>query len=368
MADPRLVPLALLPPTTVLLLVLLPSRVGCALAAFASLLWLGLASVVLSRLALNPAPAVPCRGRWDRELVVVTGGAGGIGYELVRKLEDLGASVVVLDTRPSDFPLRERSMFIQADVSDRASVDAARDAIAARFGQAPTALVANAGVLRGGGDTLLDIAEADLRSTLDVNLLGVLFCVRAFMPAMVAADRGHVIVASSVAALSPAAGVVAYAASKAALTCAVQGLQTELKHRLGNPSVKISAVFPAAVRTPMFSMMDLPVPEAIMPLLEPEEVADRMVQILADGESSGDDVDDAVSDMVMMPTMASTSSWIPAMPHWMRVAIQDAGARGTARLAAAKSRAVGAAVAGACSDGEAQGAGKRGDGMINMTL
>ncbi|RDA83382.1 hypothetical protein CP532_4729 [Ophiocordyceps camponoti-leonardi (nom. inval.)] len=362
--DPRLIPLALLPPTTILLLVLLPSHAGCALAAFTSLIWLALASVVLSRLALNPAPAVPCRGRWERELVVVTGGAGGIGYELVRKLEKLGASVVVLDTRPSEFPLGERSIFIQADVSNLASVNAARDAIVAHFGQSPTALVANAGVLRGGGDTLLDIAEADLRSTLDVNLLGVLFCVQAFMPAMVAADRGHVVVASSVAALSPAAGVVAYAASKAALTCAVQGLQTELKHRLGNPSVKISAVFPAAVRTPMFAMMDLPMPEAIMPVLEPDEVADRMVQILADGES----------DMVMMPTMAATSSWIPAMPHWMRVVIQDAGARGTARLAAAaaKSRGIGIGVGGGVvggrGDGEAQGAEKGGDGMINMTL
>ncbi|RDA91898.1 hypothetical protein CP533_0369 [Ophiocordyceps camponoti-saundersi (nom. inval.)] len=358
--DPRFIPLAILPPTTILLLLLLPSHVGCALAAFGSVIWVTLASVVLSRAALNPAPAVPCRGRWDRELVVVTGGAGGIGYELVRKLENLGASVVVLDTRPSEFPLGERSIFIQTDVSDRASVEAARDAIVARLGCSPTALIANAGVLRGAGDTLLDIAEDDLRSTLDVNLLGVLFCVQAFMPAMVAADRGHVIVASSVAALSPAAGVVAYAASKAALTCAVQGLQTELKHRLGNPAVKISAVFPAAVRTPMFAMLDLPVPEAIMPLLEPGQVANRMVQILADGES----------DMVMMPTMASTSSWIPAMPHWVRVAIQDAGARGTARLAAAaaKSRVIGQGGEGGCDDSEAQRPGKGGDRVINIAL
>ncbi|PFH62674.1 hypothetical protein XA68_12545 [Ophiocordyceps unilateralis] len=346
MAFSHVLPLLLLPAVALVLLLFQHPLFSSA----AVLAWLVLASRALSRAALNPAPAVPCRGRWSDELVVVTGGSGGIGREVVRRLEGLGAAVVVLDMLPLEVPLGlcllwllwklfreltnhcfnlgDRSIFIQTDVSNRSSVYAARSAILSRLGRPPTALIANAGILRGGGDTLLTIAEADLRSTFDVNLLGVLFCVQAFIPDMISTGRGHVIVASSVAAFSPAAGVAGYAASKAALTCAVEGLQTELKHRHGNPAVKVSALFPAAVRTPMFALLDLPVPEAVMPLLEPEVVADRMVRILDEGES----------EMIMMPPMATTSAWIPAMPHWVRVLIQDAGARGTARLAAVAAR------------------------------
>ncbi|PHH75092.1 hypothetical protein CDD80_2643 [Ophiocordyceps camponoti-rufipedis] len=307
-----------LPPLAAVLFLLLGDRILSGLAAAA---WLALASRALSRAGLNPSAASPCRGRWEGELVVVTGGSGGIGGEVVRRLEGLGAGVVVLDVVAPE-ELGDRSIFIHTDVTSPNSIQAARSETLSRLSRPPTALIATAGTLPSGGTPLLTTSESDVRKTLDVNLLGVIFCAQAFMPSMMEARRGHVLVTSSVAGFSPAAGVVAYAASKAALTAVVEGLQTEMKHLWGNVGVKISAVFPAAVRTRMFEGMELPVPEALMPMLEAGEVADRMIQILADGES----------EMVMMPALAVTSWWIPAMPRWVRVLIQDAGARGTARL------------------------------------
>lgn len=63
--------------------------------------WLLQLNRVMSRRALNPAPRVSCR--WPDELVVVTGGSGGIGGELVRKLERIGARVVIMDAVPPAF-------------------------------------------------------------------------------------------------------------------------------------------------------------------------------------------------------------------------------------------------------------------------
>lgn len=158
-------------------------------------------------------------------------------------------------------------------------VKSVHDAIVATLGS-PTMLVANAGVLRVG--TILDASEEEVRSTVGVNLLGVVFSVKAFVPPMVAANKGHVLVTSSVAAYSTPS-VACYAASKAAVNSVVEGLQTELKHRHGNPSVKVSTVMPAAAKTSMFAQLELPGPDFAMPLLEPGRVADRMIQVLSSG-------------------------------------------------------------------------------------
>lgn len=153
--------------------------------------------------------------------------------------------------------------------------------VVAQLGQ-PTILVANAGVLCG--KTMLDASEEDLHRTFDVNVHGVIFCIKAFLPSMIAANYGHILVTSSVTAYSTAASVVDYSASKAAVTCIVEGLQTELKHRYGNPRVKASAILPAMVKTRMHAGDDQGVSGFIMPMLEPAPVAARMLQVLSNGE------------------------------------------------------------------------------------
>ncbi|KJZ74370.1 hypothetical protein HIM_06180 [Hirsutella minnesotensis 3608] len=271
----------------------------------------------LNRKALNPSPAVPCD--WPRELVVVTGGSGGIGEALVKRLESLSATVVILDASPPTFKLDKRTHYFKTDVSSLENVLEAHTKIVARIGL-PTILVANAGVLRA--EPILDLPEDDIRATFNVNILGVVFCMKAFLPAMIKADHGQVLVTSSVTAYSAAASVACYSASKAAVSSLVEGLQTELKHKHGNPRVKLSAVFPGPVRTKMFEKLDLPVNGFFMPYLEPAQVAERMCQILSKGES----------DMVMMPAASNVGPSLHAMSHWVRVAAQDMGAGASNRL------------------------------------
>ena len=171
--------------------------------------------------------------------------------------------------------------YFSTNVASLEDVESTHQDIVASLGS-PTILIANAGVFNG--KTILEACENDLCRTFDVNVLGTLFCIQAFLPSMIAANHGHIIVTSSIKAYIAAASAVDYSASKAAVTSVVAGLQTELKHKYGNPSVKASAIFPAVVKTNMSSGISQSVNSFIMPVLESAEVAERIVQVLCRGQ------------------------------------------------------------------------------------
>ncbi|KAK1976875.1 short chain dehydrogenase [Colletotrichum cereale] len=274
--------------------------------AFAWVMWLNRLS---NRRALNPA--LKSKADFSREVVVVTGGSTGIGAKLVRKLEVAGATVVVLDVAPLSYNASPRTSHIQCDISSSEDVRAAAKAVQDQHGPA-SILVANAGVVRG--KTLLDATDEDLRSTFDVNVLGLLWTVRAFLPGMIARNRGHVLVTASSTAFMTIAGMSDYSASKAAVGSLVEGLHTELKHRHGNPGVAISAIYPATVATAMFRNLDIP-ETFLTPILDADEVAQRMFDILSRGQSEN----------ACMPVFAAAQAWCRVLPTWMRIAMQDIG-------------------------------------------
>ncbi|KAJ5645023.1 epidermal retinol dehydrogenase 2 [Penicillium longicatenatum] len=198
--------------------------------AWAMFFWALQWNRIQNQKSLNPTPALSCN--WTKELVVITGGAGGIGGELVKKLEGLGATVAILDLDPPSFKTGDRTYFYRTDVASFENVTQTHENIVAKLGS-PTMIAINAAVFRG--NTILDATVEDLRCTFSVNILGALFCIKAFLPSMIAAKHGHVLVTSSVKAFITTSNAVGYSASKAALTNIVEGLRTELKHKYGNP-------------------------------------------------------------------------------------------------------------------------------------
>ncbi|KAJ6438401.1 cation chloride cotransporter [Purpureocillium lavendulum] len=221
-------------------------------------------------------------GHFSREeIIIVTGGSTGIGGELVRQLEGLGPTIVVMDIVPPTFKVGDKTHYFRANVASFNDVASCCQRVVAKLG-APTILVANAGIVKG--KTVLDASEQDLRATFDVNVLGVLFCIKACLPFMIAADRGHILITSSITAFSTLPSVVDYCASKAAVTSVVEGLQTELKHKYGNPRIKVSAIFPGTVATKMFEYANQPLNGFIFPVLRPRQVADQMLKILLNGK------------------------------------------------------------------------------------
>jgi NAD(P)-dependent dehydrogenase (short-subunit alcohol dehydrogenase family) len=164
------------------------------------------------------------------KVVLITGGNGGIGAATARALLDRGASVSVVDIDPST---SERAAELHAtkafgsfaDVRDRASLDDAVDRTVDRFGRLDV-VIANAGLLAKAA-TLRNTPTADIEATLAVNVTGVANTVAAGLE-QVTANRGQVVLISSVFAFLNGMGTIPYAMSKAAVEQLGRGLRVEL--------------------------------------------------------------------------------------------------------------------------------------------
>lgn len=165
----------------------------------------------------------------DRVLLV-TGGARGIGLETARAAAARGAVVAVLDAdgdaaaRAAD-SLAGAALGVTADVTDLAALDAAVKAIVDRLGGIDV-VVANAGI--GPRVGTVDAGDREhQRRVLDVNLHGVWHTMWAAVPHVVE-RRGHVVAISSVAAFVQSPGCAAYGASKAAVEQLARAMRVEL--------------------------------------------------------------------------------------------------------------------------------------------
>ena len=167
------------------------------------------------------------------KVVLVTGGARGIGAASARELAARGARLVLTDVDAP--PLEALVSELGADVAlgvvaDVCDLDAMEEAVAAgleRFG-AIDVVLANAGVASYGSVARVD--PAAFRRVLDVNVTGVFHTVRAALPALVR-SRGYVLVVSSLAAFTPAPGLAAYNASKAGVEHFANALRLEVAHQ-----------------------------------------------------------------------------------------------------------------------------------------
>lgn len=165
-------------------------------------------------------------------VVLITGGAAGIGAALARRLHAQGASLVLTDLDATALDATAASLGGQrvhtavADVRDLAAMQAAVDAGVARFGGLDV-VVANAGIISVA--SLLQVDPGAFQRVLDVNVVGVFNTVRAALPA-VTERRGYMLIVSSLAAYAAAPGLGAYAASKAAVEQLANALRLEVAH------------------------------------------------------------------------------------------------------------------------------------------
>lgn len=170
-------------------------------------------------------------GYQDR-VAVVSGGASGIGAELVAALRHEGAMVEVLDIlgQPT------------TDISDPEQVARAIASVARRRGRID-AMFSNAGILRAGHSVSFPVEQFD--RTLAVNLRGAFLLARACIPHL-SVTRGAMVFTASTSAMLGAAGEAAYAASKAGIT----GLARSLAAELASDGIRVNAVAPGWIDTP----------------------------------------------------------------------------------------------------------------------
>ena len=210
-------------------------------------------------------------GRFDDQVVLVTGATSGIGLALARAFTDEGAQVVGAGRDQARLMslAGQVDLALTLDVTDQASVDAAAAAVLDRYGRLDV-LVHNAGI--GMFESWQETSVADVERVMDTNLYGVIRLTRALLPAMVERGSGVVCTIASVAGERGYPKHTAYCASKHALI----GWSRALGKDLRGTGVDVVVVCPPAVDTPFFSNAGFDDYKAQHPglvLMEPADVA-----------------------------------------------------------------------------------------------
>ncbi len=166
------------------------------------------------------------------QVVLITGGARGIGLETAKALAAKGARLVLtdLDSPALDEAVEsigaDRCVGLVADVCDLAAMEGAVAAAVERFGRLDVVL-ANAGIASYG--SVMAIDPAAFQRTLDINVVGVFNTARASVPEL-EKSQGYLLVVSSLAAFAAAPGLAAYNASKAGAEHFANALRLEVAH------------------------------------------------------------------------------------------------------------------------------------------
>jgi 3-oxoacyl-[acyl-carrier protein] reductase len=219
--------------------------------------------------------------RMKDKVVLVTGGAAGIGRATALRFAGEGAKVVICDLnevagQATAVELGPDAAFYKVNVTNQAEVRQWVNAVVARYGRVDV-LVNNAGIVRDGqlvkfkeGELVGQMAEADFDLVVSVNLKGVFNCTQAVAPQMVEQGSGVILNASSVVGLDGNFGQTNYVATKAG----VIGMTKVWARELGKYGVRVNAVAPGFTATEILSAM----PEKIIAGMKARTPLGRMGQ------------------------------------------------------------------------------------------
>jgi NAD(P)-dependent dehydrogenase (short-subunit alcohol dehydrogenase family) len=232
----------------------------------------------------------------NNRVVLITGGASGIGEAFVTQFARQGSRVAFLDIQDDAARALSASLaaegcpaplYIHCDVTDLAALKAAIDQVIAT---------------QGTVDVLINNAANDQRHTIEevtpeswdrgmaINLRPHFFAVQAVLPAMRAAGRGSIINMSSIAWIIPNTTLAIYVAAKAAIV----GLTRTLAHDLGPLNIRVNAILPGAIATERQKQLwytpeylaNIFARQALKHQIEPAEVARLALFLAADDSSS----------------------------------------------------------------------------------
>jgi 3-oxoacyl-[acyl-carrier protein] reductase len=220
------------------------------------------------------------------KVVLITGGAAGIGKASAERFAAAGAEVVICDVNQEAGDAVATALgpdvtFFGVDVADRLAVQGWVDDVVARYGRIDV-LINNAGITRDGllvkiqeGQLVKQMLEADFDRVISINLKGVFNCTQAVAPVMIHQGSGVILNASSVVGLYGNLGQTNYAATKAG----VIGMTRVWARELGRYGIRVNAVAPGFTATEMVAAMPEKVLEGMRShtplgrLAEPADIA-----------------------------------------------------------------------------------------------
>ncbi|MBP6862486.1 MAG: glucose 1-dehydrogenase [Neisseriaceae bacterium] len=232
------------------------------------------------------------QANFQDKVVIVTGGSSGIGQATAAAFAQAGANVVIADYAEAGAAVvndlvqqGHEALFIKVDVTKEADVQNMVSTTVAQFGRIDV-LFANAGI--GSGGAITDTSYADWQKVIDVNLNGVFLSDKYVIEHMLTQPEGGAIVnCGSIHSFVGKAGVTAYSAAKGAVKLLTQTLAIDY----GAKNIRINAVCPGYIDTPLLQAIQGPARQALIDLHpqgrlgKPEEVASVVLFLASDAAS-----------------------------------------------------------------------------------
>ncbi|KAK4227975.1 hypothetical protein QBC38DRAFT_362961 [Podospora fimiseda] len=270
-----------------------PMLVSMGWAAFITLIWtLG---VINNRLAFG----LPREVDLSEEVIVITGGASGLGLLIAEVYGMRGATVAVLDVEEMENGEARGVTYYKCDVTDKEQLAKVAKQIEKDLGP-PTILINNAAIVPG--KPLLSLTLPEIDRSISTNLLSHFYTLKTFLPYLTSSDSGATIVTiSSVIGILGAANLTDYAASKAGVSALHKSLAAELKQ--SHPNIRMVLVTPGQLSTPLFYGVQTP-NAFLAPVVEPVDVAKEVIKAIDEGQNAA----------IGMPLYARWIDWYNVLP------------------------------------------------------
>ncbi|MFB6781979.1 glucose 1-dehydrogenase [Streptomyces sp. NPDC056352] len=227
-------------------------------------------------------------GRADGKVVVVTGGARGLGAAHARRLVAEGAKVVIGDVLVKEGKAlaeelgAQNALFVELDVTSEVSWQAAVARTEEVCGKV-TGLVNNAGLVHRC--PIEELTEADYRRVIDVNEIGVFLGMKAVLPSMRAAGGGSIVNISSLCGIIAFPYILSYTASK----WAVRGMTKAAAQEFAPYNIRVNSVHPGVVATEMTAdserSHETVKRQPIQREAQPAEISNMVLYLLSDEAS-----------------------------------------------------------------------------------
>ncbi|NWT00648.1 RDHE2 dehydrogenase, partial [Mionectes macconnelli] len=215
------------------------------------------------------------------EIVLITGSANGIGRQIALKFAPLGVTLVLWDIddegnketcRLAQESGANRVFVYHCDCSSREDIYENADKVKKEVGDV-TILINNAGILIG--KKFCDLSDADFEKTFRINFFSQVWTCQAFLPAMMACNRGHLVSTASAIGFLGSYRVTDYAASKHAVIGMMEAINSELYHA-GKHGIKTTIICPYAVNTKLIKGFQSAKP-FLFPVYDAEYVACKIL-------------------------------------------------------------------------------------------
>jgi len=237
------------------------------------------------------------------QIVLITGAGSGLGKLMAKEFARAGSTVVLWDVNGkaleavhgdimAEYNARQKKQAEKSrpdesgvvpsggervpcysyvcDVSDEKSVYATADRVKREAGDV-TILVNNAGVV--AGNKVWEVSEQAVKKTFSVNVFGIFWTLKAFLPAMLREKRGHIVNIASAGGLVGISRLTDYCASKFATVGLTEALRNELNHS-GFPNIRTTLICPFFINTGMFAGVRS---AWLMPILDERYVVSRIM-------------------------------------------------------------------------------------------